>query len=688
MDANLKSNLGDAGIAIGAITILVVMVVPLPTIVLDLLLTLSITIGVVILLVSMYILHPTEITVFPSLLLIITIFRLSLNVASTRLILLNGGEGPAAAGQVIKAFGQFVVGGNYVVGAVIFLILVLINFMVITKGSVRASEVAARFTLDAIPGKQMSIDADLNAGIIDEEGARTRRQGLEQEANFYGSMDGSIRFIRGDAIAGIIITLINVIGGFLIGVSQEGMSFTDALQVYTLLTIGDGLVAQMPALIVSTASGIIVTRSAASDNLAAEVTKQFLLHPRAFAGASVVLFLFATIPGLPHTAFFVLGVISAGIAFVNMQAQKIASVKEEERKEREESQKPVSEKVESLLPLDTMELEVGYELIPLVDASQAGDLLERIKSLRRQFALEMGIIVPPLHIRDNLQLKSNEYSILIKGVEVAKGSVVMNNYRAMDPGTGVREVNGIPTKEPAFGLPALWVSEAVKEEAKSAGYTVVDVTTVITTHLKEIIRKHSHELLGRQDVQSLVDSFKEKKPKVVEELIPSLLSLGTVQKVLHNLLKEGISIRDLQTILETLSDHAAVLKDPDMLTEYVRQSLARPITKQYANPEGSISVLVMDKEIEDLIESSVQQTPQGTYLALDPGKARTILTKIKEGMEKISALTEQPVVLTSPQIRMHLRKLTERFIPNLVVISHNEVSPEAQIDTLGVVSMA
>jgi flagellar biosynthesis protein FlhA len=635
----------------------------------------------------MYILQPLEFSVFPSLLLVVTLYRLSLNVASTRIILLHGSEGPAAAGEVIKSFGQFVVGGNYVVGAVIFLILVLINFVVITKGSVRTSEVAARFTLDAIPGKQMSIDADLNAGIIDEKGARDRRKKLEQEADFYGAMDGAIRFVRGDAIAGIIITIINILGGFSIGVLQQGMDITEAAQVYTLLTIGDGLVAQIPALVVSTAAGIVVTRAAAEENMGREISKQLLFHPRAFIIASVILFFFAMIPGLPHLAFIILGLLAGGIAYVTIQTQKEAVKEEKKREDEAKAKAPVTEKVESLLPLDMLELEVGYELIPLVDVEQDGDLLDRIKSLRRQFALEMGIIVPPMHIRDNLQLKSNEYTVLIKGVVVARGDLMMGQYLAMNPGTGVKEIKGIPTTEPTFGMPAIWVVESDKETAKAAGYTVVDVTTVITTHIKEIIKTHAYEILGRQEVQSLLDTIKETHPKVIEELIPNLLTLGGVQKVLQNLLKEQISIRDMLTILETLADYAQLTKDTDILTEYARQALSRAITKQYLSADGSLSVITVDREIEDIIAGSIQQTSHGSYLSIEPGTAQKILNRVKQGFEKFGMISPQPIILSSPKIRIHLKRLTERFMPNLIVLSHNEISPDAQIQAMGMVSL-
>lgn len=676
----------DVAVAAGVVGVLIIMIMPLPTMLLDVLLAFSITSALIILLVAMYLIQPLEFSVFPSLLLVITLYRLSLNIASTRLILLHGNEGTAAAGQVIKSFGGFVVGGNYVVGAVVFLILVLINFIVITKGSVRTAEVAARFTLDAIPGKQMSIDADLNAGIIDEAEAKQRRQKLQQEADFYGSMDGAIKFVRGDAIAGIIITLVNIIGGLFIGVFQQGMGLADAAQVYTLLTIGDGLISQLPALIVSTAAGIVVTRAASEMNLGKELTQQILIKPRVFVIAAGVLFFFGMIPGLPHIAFIILSILAGVIAYLTIEAQK----KEEgEKREKivEAAAKAPEPGVETLLPLDVMELEIGYELIPLVDTERGGDLLERIKSIRRQFALDMGIIVPPLHIRDNLQLKQGDYSILIKGVEVTRGQLKMNQYLAMNPGTATAEVKGIPTKEPTFGLPALWITEGEKDRAQIAGYTVVDVVTVITTHIKEVIKSHAHEILGRQEVQALLDNLKERNPKVIEELIPGLLSLGGVQKVLQNLLKEQISIRDLSTILETLADYAPLSKDIDLLTEYVRQALARPITKQYQAPDGSLPVVTIDREIEDMISQSIKSTEHGSYLALEPNLAQRILTKLKDTLERFSTTNYQPVILASPQVRMHLRRLTERFIKNLIILSYNEVAPNVRIQTLGVVKL-
>ena len=674
-------------VAAGIVTILGVMVMPIPTVFLDLLLSFSITFALIVLMVAVFMLSPLEFSVFPSLLLIITLLRLSLNIASTRIILLNGDRGSSAAGQVIESFGSFVVGGNYVGGTVIFIILVMINFIVITKGSVRTSEVAARFTLDAIPGKQMSIDADLNAGLITEQDARTRRKNLEREADFYGSMDGAIRFVRGDAIAGILITLVNIIGGFAIGVFQQGMDASEAAQVYTLLTIGDGLVSQLPALVVSTAAGLVVTRAVSDKNLPGELVKQLLDQPYAFVIASGILFFFGLIPGLPHFPFLLMSLVAGFIAFYKMQDNEKVEQKQLLKKEAD-AKVPIPEKVESILPLDVMELEVGYELIPLVDADRNGELLERIKSIRRQFALEMGFIVPPLHIRDNLQLKSNEYAVLIKGVDIARGSIMMGRILAMNPGTTDREIDGISTTEPTFGLPAVWVPSSKKQEAQMAGYTVVDPATVITTHIKETIKRHAHEIMGRQETQALLEKFKETNPKVVEELIPNALTLGKVQRVFQNLLREQISIRDLRTILEKLSDYASLSQDPDVLTEYVRQGLARPITKQYQSNDGTLSVMTLDRGIEDAIEGSIQRSEGGAFLALEPNVAERFLTRLKAMIENITPNIEtSPVLLASPGLRMHIRKFTERFLPELVVISHSEVASSVQIKNLGVVDL-
>ena len=537
----LKKN-SDIYMSIGIISVLVIMIIPLPTWLLDILLSCNITFSVVLILISIYIVEALEISIFPSLLLFTTLFRLAINISSTRLILLNGDQGTAAAGQVIKAFGTFVVGGNYVVGVVVFAILVIINLIVITKGSGRIAEVAARFTLDAMPGKQMSIDADLNNGIIDEEEAKLKRVKLEKESDFYGSMDGASKFVRGDATAGIIITFINIIGGLIIGVLQKDMSILEAAETYTLLTVGDGLVSQIPALMISTAAGIIVSRAASDGHMGDQFSSQLIVHPRAFATASIVLLFFAFVPGLPTIPFLGLSIISGFISYTVSQSNKMLQEPDEE-----EQKKPIEgpENVEALLAVDDLEIELGYGLIGLVDKNQDGELLDRIRSIRRQFALDMGVVVPPIHIRDNLQLPPNSYSFIVRGIEVSRGEIMVGHALAMESGLVEGTIEGIKTKEPAFGLPAKWISEDKKERAQMLGYTVVDPSTVLATHISELLKTHVNEIVGRQEVQSLLDKVAEKSPKLVEELVPNLLSLGVVQKVLQNLLKEKVSIRNM-----------------------------------------------------------------------------------------------------------------------------------------------
>ncbi len=552
----------DVLVAFGLVLILMLMILPVPPILLDIFLSMNITIGLLILIITLYTQRALDFAIFPSILLITTLFRLSLNVASTRLILLHGDEGPSAAGSVIQSFGQFVVGGNYVVGVVIFIILVLINFMVITKGAGRVAEVAARFTLDAMPGKQMAIDADLNAGLISDDEARSRRKEISAESDFYGAMDGASKFVKGDAIAGIIITLINIGAGFIIGVMQKGMPMADAAANYTILTVGDGLVGQIPALIISTGAGIMVTRTAGGGDFGSEMQRQFTIHPRALWVVSGILLSFALIPGLPQLPFFLLSIIVAGIAW---RVQKSHDQQQEETN-LEEAPAPKlleEENYEQMLSVDLLEMEVGYGLIPLVDTAQNGELLPRIKSIRRQFTLDMGFIVPPVHIKDNLQLKPNEYAIVLKGVKIGGGELLPGHFLAMNPGTATEVIKGVETVEPAFNLPAVWISEDKKERAQISGYTVVDNTTVVATHLSELIKTHGHELLGRQETQNLLDNLGKEYPKLVEELVPALLSLGVVMRVLQNLLREGVSIRDLRTILETLADWAPVVQDPD-----------------------------------------------------------------------------------------------------------------------------
>jgi flagellar biosynthesis protein FlhA len=671
----------DILMAVAVICILAFMVMPLPTLLLDLLLTFSITFSLIIILASMYVQHPLQMSAFPSILLLITLFRLALNVASTRIILLHGNEGTLAAGKVIKAFGGFVVGGNYLVGIIVFLILVAINFLVITKGAGRIAEVAARFTLDAMPGKQMSIDADLNAGLITEQEARQRRQLIAKEAEYYGAMDGANKFVRGDAIAGIVITLINIIGGLAIGVFQKDMSFANAAQNYTLLTIGDGLVSQVPALIVSTAAGIIVTRAGADSSLGDEITSQILIQPKAIAVASGVLFGFGLVPGLPTIPFMILSAVTGGLAYTIFRSVKQSARLAEESKAREEKA-ITTDQFNALPPLDTLAIEVGYGLIPLVDVEQGGQLLDRIKSLRRQIARDLGIIVAPVHIQDNMQLKPGEYTILLKGNEIARGELMTNYYLAMNPNATDEKIDGVPTREPTYGLPALWIKEEVKENALAKGFTVVDLATVLTTHLSEIIKRHSHELLGRQDVQQLLDSAKETHPKVVEELVPNLLPLGGVVQVLQNLLREQVPIRDLLTILETLADWSPAIKDLDILTEHVRHALARTITKMHLTPEGHIAAITLGHSLESTISGALQQTDHGSFLSLDPSVAQKMMNNLAASLEKMSSLNYQPVVMCSSQIRYHVKRLIDRFMPHIVVLSYDEILSNVEIQSL------
>ncbi len=676
----------DVFMAMAVVGIIVFMVMPLPTLLLDLLLSFSIMFALIILLASMYVQRPLELSSFPSILLLVTLFRLALNVASTRIILLHGNEGTLAAGKVIKAFGGFVVGGNYLVGIIVFLILVAINFLVITKGAGRIAEVAARFTLDAMPGKQMSIDADLNAGLISENEARARREVIAQEAEYYGAMDGANKFVRGDAVAGIVITLINIIGGLAIGVFQKDMSFANAAQNYTLLTIGDGLVSQVPALIVSTAAGVIVTRAGADSSLGSEITSQILIQPKAIGVASGVLFGFGLVPGLPTVPFLLLALLSGGLAYSISRSVKETARMEEALAVQKEKAIPAGQ-FDALPPLDTLAIEVGYGLIPLVDIEQDGQLLDRIKSLRRQIARELGIIVAPVHIQDNMQLKPGEYTIMLKGNEIARGELMTNYYLAMNPKATNEKIEGIATREPTYGLPALWIKEEAKESALAKGFTVVDLATVLTTHLSEIIKRYCHELLGRQDVQQLLDNLKETHPKVVEELVPNLLPLGGVVQVLQNLLREQVPIRDLLTILETLADWSPATKDLDILTEHVRHALARTLTKMHLTPEGHIAAITLGHSLESTISGALQQTDHGSFLTLDPSVAQTMMNNLAASLEKMSSLNYQPVVMCSAQIRYHVSRLVDRFLPHVVVLSYDEILSNVEIQSIDVLEL-
>ena len=676
---------GELFVALGVIITLLVMIFPLPRTLLDLLLSFNLTFSLMVLLLSLYTIKPIEFFIFPSLLLVTTLFRLSLGVASTRLILLHGGEGLEAAGVVIRSFGSFVVGGNYVVGGIIFIILVIINFIVIIKGSTRIAEVAARFTLDAMPGKQMSIDADLNAGYIDDQEARRRRATLAREGEFYGAMDGASKFVRGEAMAALLIMVINIVGGLIIGVAQHGLTLSEAAQTYTLLTIGEGLVNQIPALFISTAAGLVVSKAASEASLGEEYAAQFVLKPQAMSVAAGIIFLVGLIPGLPHLPFLILAVVTGGLSYVAWKVRE----KEVEETARQTAAKPAprSDPLESLPALDLLELEIGYGLIPLVDENQGGELLERVRGLRRQFAQEMGVVIPPIHIRDNLQFKPGKYAVFLNGIEVAQGEIMVGYYLALSPGDTARPLEGIPTREPTFQLPALWIPASRKEEAQHLGYTVVNGASVITTHLREIIRRHCDELLGRQEVQRLLDRLAQTHPKVVEELVPGLLSLGTIQKVLQNLVREQVSIRDLLTIMETLADFGSYTKDPEILTEYVRQRLSRALVKALETPDRRLAVYTLDPFVEDLIKDSLQRTEFGVYSALAPETAEEIIAACRRAVERCALENLPPVLVCSPGVRRHLARLLERPLPQMRVLSTHELNTDLPIQSLGVVSV-
>ncbi|NLD99276.1 MAG: flagellar biosynthesis protein FlhA [Fibrobacter sp.] len=670
----------DLIIVLGVIGILIVMIIPIPTFLMDIMLSLNLCIAVIILLVSMYTREALEFSVFPSLLLTVTLFRLSLNVATTRLILSQ-----ANAGEVIEVFGTFVTRGNMVVGAIIFLIIVIIQFIVITKGAGRIAEVAARFTLDAMPGKQMAIDADLNAGLINEEQARYRRSQISREADFYGAMDGASKFVRGDAIAGILITIINIIGGFIIGIVQLKMDFQTAIATYTNLTIGDGLVSQIPALMISTGAGMLVSRTASESDLGEEITSQLFSRPKVLAVAGGLMLFFAMIPGFPKVPFILLGTSVIAAAYLGSKKQKKQSVSEDAVQQ--SASQPKEDRVEDYLHVDPMELEIGYGLIPLVDAKQGGDLLDRITMIRRQLASELGIIIPPIRIRDNIQLKANEYRMKIRTIVVGKGELMSGAYLAMDPGTATKKVRGIQTVEPAFGLPAIWITESQKEDAEMAGYTVVELPAVLATHITEVIKRHAHEILTRQDVKNLLDNVKEHNATVVDELVPTILNVGDIHKVLQNLLKERVSIRDLLLILETLANVAPKNKNSEILTEYVRNALSAQICELYKNEDNIIPVITLDPNLEAKLESVVQETESGFRLSLSPVDVGRILDAAGNAIEKVKAAGEVPVVLCSPTIRSAFKKLCDNNYSDLIVLSYNEIVPGIEIRSLGMISL-
>ena len=678
--------IGDITIALVVITILAVLILPLPLAIIDTLLVVNLCFSVIVVMVCLYVIDPLEFTVFPQMLLVGTLFRLALNVATSRSILLN-----ADGGHVIETFAEFVIGGNYVVGVVIFLILTIIQFVVITEGAKRVAEVAARFTLDAMPGKQMSIDADFNAGLMTAEEAKARRKDLERAANFFGTMDGANKFVRGDAIAGIIIIIVNLIGGFAIGVLMKDMELIDAAARYTILSVGDGLVAQIPALLISVSAGLVTTRAVSDSNLAEDLRVQLFTSYKALSISAVFIIALNFVPGFPRAPFIIIGFLLLLASFVAYRkTQKVQQVVDDEDETIAEQEAKKPENVLQVMEVHPLALEMGLDLIPLVDPSQGGDLLDRIVPMRVQIAMELGFVMPGVQFKDNLNLKPNEYGIKVKGIEVTRGEILMGYMLAIQqPETDIsQELVGFPTKDPAFGTPAVWVAGYEAQRAAQLGYMVTDPTNVLITHLAEIVKNYAHEILSRQEVQVMVNKVKEKHPVVVKELIPEMLSLGDVQKVLQNLIRERVSIRDLSTILEKLTDFAKLSKEPDVLSELVRQSLSRQICNVLANEQNIIPVITLDPKVEQAIQESIQQTAQGPVLALNPQISQQILAKLANEVQSATSAGHNPVVLSNPQIRPHVKKLTERNFPALVVISYNEVAPKIKIQSIGNVAIS
>ena len=669
-------------VALYLLAAIVFFIVPIPAALLDVMLALNISVSLIILFNVLFVKEVLDMSFFPSLLLFTTIFRISLNVSSTKLILTTG-----EPGNVVETFGQFVGSGNLVIGAIIFIVLIIIQFVVINKGSERVAEVTARFTLDAMPGKQMAIDADLNTGAITEKEARERRNKIQSESAFFGSMDGATKYVKGDAAAGIIITLINLVGGTVMGVIYQQMEFADAIERYGILTIGDGLCSQIPSLVISLATGILVTKSSVEDDFAGSLIGQLFGTPKVLYLVGATFALLGIAAPFNTVLFVGFGVVLCIAGYMVAKNQQIESIEDEvsaSEEEAEEIRKP--ENVVSLLQVDPIELEFGYGIIPLADVNQGGDLLDRVVMIRRQIALELGTVVPIIRLRDNIQLNPNQYIIMIKGIQVTEGEILFDHYMAMNPGYVEEEITGIPTFEPSFHLPAIWITESQRERAESLGYTGVDPPSIIATHLTEVIRNHIAELLTRQDVQNLVNNLKESNPVLVEELIPKLLGLGEVQKVLQNLLSEGISIRDLLTIFETLADHAQTTRDTDVLTEYVRQSLKRAISNKYFPGNETTSVVTLDPKIEQEIMSSVKQTEQGAYLTLDPDRTRAIIDSVKAEVEKMEGMGKPAIVITSPIVRMYFKKMTEDYVPDLIVVSYNEIESNVELQSIGMVT--
>ena len=658
------------------------LIIPVPLVLLDVLFTANIGISMLVLFNALFAKEPLDMSSFPTLLLLTTLFRLSLNVSSTRNILLNG-----EAGNVVNTFGNFVGGGNLVVGAVVFIILIIVQLMVINKGSERVSEVTARFTLDAMPGKQMAIDADLNTGAITDEEAKVRREKIQEEAAFFGSMDGATKYVKGDATAGLLITVINFVGGLAIGVLMNGMDAAAALQTYSILTIGDGLTSQIPSLMISLATGVLVTKGSKEADISGILQKQLFSTPKVLliAGCALIgLGVFTPMNIIIFSGYGILFIVTARIMKNELEMEETDAQVDEEEESAEEIRRP--ENVTSLLKVDAIELEFGYGIIPLADVNQGGDLLDRVVMIRRQIALELGCVVPMIRLRDNIQLNPNQYIIKIKGIQVSEGEILFDHYMAMNPGYVEEEITGIPTFEPSFHLPAIWITEGQRERAESLGYTVVDPPSIIATHLTEIIRQHIAELLTRQDVQNLINNVKENNPSLVDELVPKLLGLGEIQKVLQNLLREGISIRDLLTILETLADYAPTTRDTDILTEYVRQSLKRAISTKYFPSHETTSVLTLDPKIEQEVMGSVKQTETGAFLNLDPARSKAILNAVGEEIKKLENMGKTPIIMTSPIVRMYFKRLTEDYYPDLVVVSYNEVESNVELQSVGMVT--
>ena len=672
----------DIGVALYLLCAFIFLIVPIPSALLDVALAINISVAFAVLFNTMFAKEVLDMSFFPTLLLFTTIFRISLNVSSTRLILSTG-----SPGNVVETFGQFVGGGDLIMGTIVFIILIIIQFMVINKGSERVAEVTARFTLDAMPGKQMAIDADLNTGAITDDEAKALRAKIQEESSFFGSMDGAVKYVKGDATAGLIITFVNIIGGIAMGMLRQGLDFNAAISKYTILTIGDGLVSQIPSLLISLSTGILVTKGSKEADFGSVLVSQLFGMPKAMYFVGGVICFLGIVTPLNAVLFLAIGllfIVSGRIVANNIEIGKTERAVESEEEEAEEVRKP--ENVTTLLQVDPIELEFGYGIIPLADVNQGGDLLDRVVMIRRQVALELGTVVPIIRLRDNIQLNPNQYIIKIKGIQVSEGEILFDHYMAMNPGFVEEEISGIPTFEPSFHLPALWITESQRERAESLGYTVVDPPSIIATHLTEVIRTHISELLTRQDVQNLINNIKESNPSLVDELTPKLLGLGEIQKVLQNLLREGISIRDLLTIFETLADHAQVTRDTDVLTEYVRQSLKRAISAKYFAPNEATSVVTLDPKIEQEIMGSVKQTEQGAYLTLDPDRTKEIMNSVGDETAKLENLGRNPIVITSPIVRMYFKKLTEDYYPDLIVVSYNEIDSNVELQSVGMVT--